>query len=76
MAHEREVIDLEMRVQTLSRDATSPVTQTAVCAVIRDVLVPMLNAEIRATGFFGFLARMALGRVREILDAYLARNCP
>lgn len=72
---EREVLDLEMRVQALDLDTTSPITQPVVCAVFRDVLIPMLNAEIKTTGFFGFVARMALGRVRAILDLYLERNC-
>ena len=73
---EREVLNLEMRVRELDLDTTSPITQSVVCAVFRDVLLPVLNAEIKATGFFGFVARMALGRVKAILEEYLERNCP
>lgn len=72
---ERELIALESRVDSLDSDTTSPITKQATCAVFRDVLIPMLNAELKATGFFGFAARFALGKVRGILEAYIARNC-
>lgn len=72
----KEVELLENRVNALAADNTSPhITKDAVCAVFRDVLIPMLNAEIKATGLLGFAARWALGKVKGILEGYLARNC-
>lgn len=70
-----QLAELETRIAALDADRTSPITKQATCAVFRDVLIPMLNAEIKATGIFGFAAKWALGKVKGLLEGYVHRNC-
>lgn len=66
---------LQRRVRELDKDTGSSVTKQATCAVFRDVLLPMLSAELGARGVLGFIAKIGIGWVKTIVERYLAQNC-
>lgn len=72
---EQQLLNLQARVNELDRSTSSSVTRQATCAVFRDVLLPMLNAELGARGILGFVSKIGISWVKGLIERYLAQNC-
>lgn len=72
---QKQLAMLQELTNQADKDPASPVTRQATCAVFRDVLLPMLSAELTGKGIFGFIARIGIGQLKQLIERYLAQNC-
>lgn len=66
---------LELKVRQYDLDDTSPIRVRVVCAVFRDILIPLLNSELRGRGVFGFIKNIGIAAVKAWLEDYVEHNC-